>query len=174
MPVFARRKLIIVEDVLAPYGITPILTLEYKGPNPQLIYHEIRKLVQLIFKAEEEELQEKELFWDRTRAEERFKINFELIKDLDIYTYLRLQIALTGFSKPSKEFGREGAATIEIRGRVHAEYPQDTIGQRLFGTFYIKWRHERKRREYIESCRTAIQQLHRELRSFLNLLPRRG
>jgi hypothetical protein len=170
--VFAKRKLIVWEDVLAPGP--PTLTLEYRGPNPQNIYEEVRRLMLLIFKAAEDDLQEREFFWDRSRAEERFKVRLELTKDLDEFTFLSVSVDISGFAKPSEEFGKEGAATVQIYGRINAEYPQDTTLQKVFGSFFIHRTFKRRREEYRVVARERIHQFHDQLRSFLNLLPKRG
>jgi hypothetical protein len=170
--VFAKTKLVISENVLSPG--TPRLTLEYKGPNPQSVYYEARKLIPLIFRIAEDELQEAEFFWDRSKAEERFSIKLNITKDLDEFTYFSVSIAIAGFAKPSKEFGKEGAVTIEMSGEIHTEYPQDTALQRLLGGLFLRRVYAGRRKEHKSRVRDLILQFHEQLKSFLNLLPKRG
>lgn len=178
MPIFARRKIVIEQYCMGPPG-SPYITLKYNGPNPQNIYEQMKKLFNIIFKLEEGELEEKDFSWDRSGAKEEFSVKFELVKDLDKHSYFRILMSLKGEAKPSKEFGKEGSASIFIDARVVTEYPQDTIWQRslfyeLFRSFYHKVIYEDTREAYRRECREAINRFNHELKSFLNLLPLHG
>lgn len=176
MPVFARTKLMIHEDCLAPPG-APFVIINYSGPNPQNIYPQIKKLFGTIFKAAESELQERNFFWDRSGAVEKFGVTFDMIRDLDAFSFMQIIVDLSGEAKPSKEFGKEGSATIRIDGRIRTEYPQDTLWQRsllyeMFRVFYHRVIYEEKRRKYKEQCREMISGFQTHLKSFLNILPK--
>jgi hypothetical protein len=176
MPVFARTKLVIHDDCLVPPEPS-FITLNYSGPNPQKIYPYIKKLMLTIFKADEKDLQEREFFWDRSKAEEKFKVKFDLIKDLDTFSFMEVEVSLEGNVKPSKEFGKEGEVKLKIEAWIRTEYPQDTIWQRsllyeMFRVFYHKVIYEETRKRYKEECKELVGRFATELKSFLNLLPK--
>lgn len=176
MPIFARAKLVIHDDCLAPPG-NPVISLNYKGPNPQNLYKKIKELIFTIWKADAADLQEREFVWDRSAAEEKFSVRFDMVKDLDRFTFVQILITLSGNARHSRQFGREGEATIKIEGRIRTEYPQDTLWQRsliyeMFRVFYHKVIYEESRKKYKNQCRQDIFRLQEEIKSFLNLLPK--
>ncbi len=176
MPVFARTKLMIHEDCLAPPG-APFIFLNYSGPNPQNIYPQVKKLFQTIFKATEAELQERDFSWDRSGPTEKFSVRFDMIRDLDIFSFMQIIVDVSGEAKPSKEFGKEGTATVRIDGRIRTEYPQDTFWQRsliyeMFRVFYHRIIYEEARRKFKDHCRELITQFRDNLKQFLNILPK--
>lgn len=182
MPVFARTKLLIHEDCLQPAPGSGMpgreyLTLAYTGPNPQNIYPQIKKLFSTVFKAEEKEIQEKEVTWDRSKPEEVFKIKFEVIKDFDAFTFMQINVELSGTAKPSKEFGKEGHVDIKIEAWLRTEYPQDTIWERslfyeLFRVLHYRVAYKDTRQRYKERCVELVNHFQLELKSFLNILPK--
>jgi len=182
MPIFARAKLVIHDDCLSPapgspYPGLPYTTLEYKGPNPQKIYHKIKELFVTIWKIDPHELQERDVSWDRSKGEEKFRVTFDMIKDLDVFSFIQVTVELSGSAKPSKEFGSEGSATLRIEGKLRTEYPQDTLWQRsllyeMFRVFYHRVIYEGRRKKYLEDCRTDILRFIQEIKSFLNVLAR--
>jgi len=180
MPVFARTKLLIHDDCLAPapgsfFPGLPTITLNYTGPNPQRLYEKIKEVFFTVVKHDPNELQEKEFYWDRGEVE-KFRVTFDLVKDMDRFSFVEIILTLSGEAKPSKEFGKEGKATIEIEGRLRTEYPQDTIWQRsflyeLFRVFYHRVIYEETRNKFKEQCKDWIFKIQEELKSFLNILP---
>lgn len=183
MPIFARTKLVIHDDCLevapgAPLPGRAYLTLNYSGPNPQYIYYQVKKLFSTVLKAREDEIIEREFKWDRSKAEETFHTVIEFVKDMDKFTFIHILVTLDGSVKPSKEFGKEGDATVKIEGWLRTEYPQDTLWQRsliyeIFRTFYHKVIYEGTRKKYKKECTSLIMQLQAELKQFLNALPKR-
>jgi len=172
--VFARTKLVIHDDCLPPPGK---IILSYTGPNPQNLYHQIKKLFSTIFKAEEKDIQEKEISWDRSKAEETFSIKFEMIKGLDNFTNMQINVDLSGSAKPSREFGKEGNVTIKIEAFIRTEYPQDTLWQRslfyeIFRVFYHRVIYKDTREKFKGRCIELVKHFQSELKSFLNLLQR--
>jgi hypothetical protein len=176
MPVFARTKLLIHDDCLAPPG-PAYITLDYSGPNPQNIYKKIRELLMSIWKVGEDEIREKEVSWDRTTATEKFKVKFEVVKDMDTFSFMLITVDLEGEAKHSRQFGKEGTAKIKIESALRTEYPQDTIWQRsllyeIFRTFYHKLIYEDTRKKYLRQCKEETLRMQEELKSFLSLLPK--
>ncbi|MEM5815170.1 MAG: hypothetical protein QXD89_01630 [Candidatus Aenigmatarchaeota archaeon] len=183
MPIFARTKLVIHEDCLALTGAAPFpgkkfITLEYKGPNPQIAYYQIRKLLSTISKIPENEIIERNFYWDRSGEEEKFSATFDVIKDMDRFSFIQISVSMEGVIKPSKEFGKEGSLTIRIEGVLRTEYPQDTIWQRsllyeLFRAFFHKFIYEETRKKYRDICVSIMTEIYNELKEFLNVLPKR-
>jgi hypothetical protein len=180
MPIFARTKLMLHEDCLvvagSPIPGVPYATLNYTGPNPQKLYEKVRDIFATVVKFDPTELQERDFTWDRTGGVDKFKVTFDLVKDMDTFSFVQIIIDLSGESKPSKEFGKEGSATVRITGRMRTEYPQDTVWQRsllyeMFRVFYHRVIYDERRMKYKEQCRTWILQMQEEIKSFLNILP---
>jgi len=176
MPIFARTKILLEDDCLKPPGV-PYMTLNYSGPNPQLLYRKVKELLLLIWKADMNELQEKNFRWDRSGGAEKFSVKFELVKDVDQFTYYEIKVELSGESKPSKEFGKEGTATVVIDPKMRTEYPQDTLWQRsflyeMFRVFYHRTIYQDMRKMYKDNCRRDVALLHEEIKSFLNVIPK--
>lgn len=169
MPIAARTKLVVEESCLR----TPSLTFTYKGPNPQDIYKKIKKLLPTVFKIDESDIEEREFLWDRSTAEEKFKSVLNFVKEFDPNSYMEVEIDLNGFAKPSKEFGKEGEATITVEAKFRVEYPQEKIWQRsifygIFRKFFGK--EEKERKEYKRKCSELVNLFCDELRSYLNIL----
>jgi hypothetical protein len=176
MPIFARTKITIEDDCLKPPGV-PYLTLSYSGPNPQLLYRKVKELILTVWRSDLNELQEKEFAWDRSGGGEKFSVRFELTKDLDTFSYLEIIVSLSGEAVPSKEFGKEGSATIKIDPKVRTEYPQDTLWQRsffyeMFRVFYHRVIYEDARKRYKDQCRADAMLLNDEIKAFLNIIPK--
>ncbi len=174
MPIFARAKLLIHDYCFFP---VPYATFNYAGPNPQNAYEHIKKLFVSMFGVEERQIQEREFRWDRHEAEEVFHVRWEIIKDIDQFSFMHVVIGLDGKAKPSKEFGKEGTLNIRVEGRIRTEYPQETVWQRsllyeMFRVFYHKVIYNSTRKKYIEECRAMLGMFNEELRAFFNLLPR--
>ena len=182
MPIFARTKLVIHDDCLSPapgspYPGLPFVTLNYRGPNPQKIYHKIKELFVTIWKIDPHELQERDFKWDISKGEEKFSVTFDMVKDLDRFSFIQVVVSLKGNARPSKEFGKEGSATIKVEGKLRTEYPQDTFWQRnilyeMVRIFLHRVFYEEKRKKYKEECRANLIRFLEELKSFLNMLPK--
>jgi len=182
MPIFARTKLIIHEDCLevpgTPFQGKKFLTLEYSGPNPQAAYYQTKKILSQVTRVPEGEIIERDFSWKKEGDEESFSVNFDVIKDVDRFSFIQITISIKGKVKPSKEFGKEGSATINIEGSLRTEYPQDTFWQRsliyeLFRAFYHKFIYEDTRKKYKQECINLINQIYSSLKEFFNVLPRR-
>jgi hypothetical protein len=182
MPIFARTKLIIHEDCLevsgSPLPGKKFMTLEYSGPNPQAAYYQAKKLLAQITKVPENEIIERDFTWRREGEEENFSVTFDVIKDMDRFSFIQISISMKGKIKPSKEFGKEGNLSINIEGVLRTEYPQDTLWQRsliyeMFRTFYHKFIYEDTRKKYKQECVDIMNEVYSSLKEFLNVLPRR-
>jgi len=184
MPIFARTKLVIHDDCLTPAMGSPkkglsYATVSYSGPNPQTLYEQIKKLIVVVFGAQEREIQERNFSWDRSKPEETFRVTFEFVKDLDSFSFMWFTIILTGVARPSRQFGKEGNADMRIEAALRTEYPQDTLWQRsllyeMFRAFYHRFIYEDKRQKFKNDCRDLVGQLQNEIKSFLNVLSKSG
>jgi|FaiFalDrversion3_1042247.scaffolds.fasta_scaffold00384_3 hypothetical protein len=175
MPIFARTKMLIEDDCIRQ----KIILMDYHGPNPQNIYKQIRILLKSIFKVRDEEIEEKIFDWDRSEPEERFKVHFILSKDVDPHSYYHIEVNLSGKAAPSKEFGKEGEAKIQIEAVLRTEYPQDTFWQRsifyeLFRIIFHNVIYKGERYKLLEDCKELTMRFYNELKNYLNVLPRGG
>ena len=180
MPIFAKTKLVIHENCLEPVQGSPhpgagFIDIKYVGPNPQNLYPKIKELFFNIWKIDAHELMEKDISWDRSKGEEKFRVSFDMIKDKDTFSFMQVLVRLTGEARPSKDFGKEGSASIRIEGRVRTEYPQDTLWHRsllyeMVRVFYDRVVYMEKRKKYVQDCRTELTMLLTEIKSFLAIL----
>jgi hypothetical protein len=151
------------------------MNFNYTGPNPQRLYEKIKEILFVVVRHDPHELMERDFAWDRVGGIEKFKTTFDLVRDLDTFSYVQIVLTLTGEAKPSKEFGKEGTAHINMIGRLRTEYPQDTLWQRslfyeMFRVFYHKIIYEDKRAHYREQCRDWMHKINDEIKAFLNVL----
>jgi len=176
MPIFARTKLILQDDCFNVSN--PELKLDYTGPNPQKVYNKIKDTFHTIFGVKEEErVQETEYSWNREGDKEIFNAKWEIVKDMDKYSYLLFRLKMNGFAQQTKK-GKIGKVKIDINGVVRTEYPQDSFWERsifyeLLRVFWHKTFYHDKRLDYQEQCKNIITTFLNELKSFLNLLPER-
>lgn len=172
MPIFARAKLLL-EDRCLTYR--PKIDFSYSGPNPDKAYPKLIDILTRSLNIPRENIQEKGFNWDRSKPEEKFGASFEIVKDLDKFSYMYFEIDMKGNLKPSKEFGKEGTVSFTITGIVRTEYPQDTLWERsffyeMFRTFYHRVFYKERRYRWVLECRDAILQIQNELKEFFNLL----
>ncbi|MEM5766469.1 MAG: hypothetical protein QW423_02450 [Candidatus Aenigmatarchaeota archaeon] len=176
MPIFARTKLMIHDDCLSPR--VGFITLEYRGPNPQDLYKKIKESLTSIWRVDPGDIQEREFSWDRSTGVEKFKVKFEATKDLDTFSFFFITVSLSGEAKHSREFGKEGSVKIEFEPMLRTEYPQDTLFQRsliyeILRMFWHKFIYQSTRMRYIKECRELSEKFIEEIKSFLNILPKK-
>lgn len=172
MPIFARAKLLL-EDRCLTYR--PKMEFSYIGPNPDKAYPKLIDILTRSLNIPRENIQEKGFKWDRSKPEEKFSASFEVIKDLDKFTYMYIEISMSGTVKPSKEFDKEGSVKFAMGGMIRTEYPQDTLWERSFfyemlRTFYHRVFYKERRYKWIQECRDQMLQIQNELKEFFNLL----
>jgi len=150
--VWARTKLMIEEDLLKPLNIVKI---KYSGRIPEKFHKEIYNLLVVYFRVHENAIQEKEYTWSKGDPE-KFKMVWELNKDLDKFSYYFITVKLSGES--SKGVGK---AEIEVEGVLRTEYPQDTYWQRslLYEVLRMFWHtvfYNSKKDEYLNEGRRML------------------
>jgi len=158
--VWARTKLMIHDDLLRP---VPKMIVCYEGPNPEKFYKEIYNLILLTFRVSEHSVQEKEFHWFKGTPE-KFKIKWEVNKDLDKFSYYWIEIALSG--EVSKAHGK---VDISVEGALRTEYPQDTFWQKslLYEFLRMIWHstfYASKRDEFLREGRLLLSSFVNELR----------
>lgn len=165
--VWAVKKLVIHDDLLEP---VPEVRLNYSGSHPLKVYDEAKDLLIKIFGVREEDIQEKSYNW-RTTPEGRkiFKVKWELIKDLDKFSYYRISVGLEG-----SELDEKGKMSLDISGGLRTEYPQDTVWERsliyeILRMFWHKVFYESKRSTYLKKGRKKIQRYIDNLKAFFKL-----
>lgn len=174
MPIFARAKMTIEEDCLLP---SPKIWLTYSGPNPQKAYAKITEVLKTNLKIKPENIQERDFKWDRAGLPEKFSGSIEAFKDFDRFTYMLIWIDFNGDVRPSKEFGKEGNLKVSLDAVIRTDYPQDTVWERsliyeIFRTFWHKTFYQERRYLYREQCRDLMLTVQREIKAFLNILPK--
>ncbi len=172
MPTFARSKLLIENQCLT---YRPKVVFSFSGPNPQKAYEKFLKIVVDDIKIPRQNIQEKYMKWDRSGPTETFRADWEVVKDLDKFSYMFLEVSMKGKVKPSKEFGKEGDVTITMQGIIRTEYPQDTMWERSFiyeilRSFYHKVFYADDVKRYVSDCRDWILFIQNEMKSFFNIL----
>ena len=130
--VVARTKLMIQDDLLRPRAL---MTISFKGPDPEKFYREIPALLISAFKAHEDQIQEKKFAWHKGEPD-RFKIDWELNKDLDRFSYYHIEIKLEGHTEK-----KQGIAEVTVAGTLRTEYSQDTFWEKslLYEFLRMTW-----------------------------------
>jgi len=172
MPIFARSKHMLEDRCLTYRAKTEF---SYNGPNPDKAYPKLIDILTRSIGVPRENIQEKGFKWDRSKPEEKFSASFEIIKDMDKFSYMYLEISMKGTVRPSKEFGKEGSVSLAVEGMLRTEYPQDTMWEKsffyeMFRVFYHKVFYRERRYKWIMECRDSILQIQNEMKEFFNLL----
>lgn len=172
MPVFARSKLLLEDRCLT---MRPKMEFSYSGPNPDKAYPKLMDILTNSLNVPRENIQEKNFKWDRSGPEEKFGASFEIMKDMDKFTYMYIEISMRGSMKPSEKFGKEGSVRFSIGGMIRTEYPQDTLWERSFfyemmRTLWHKVFYRDRRYKWLLECRDAMLMIQNELKEFFNLL----
>ena len=80
--VWARSKLMIEDDLLAPL---PIVRIKFSGPNAERFYKEMYNLLLVTFRVQEHSIQEKEFNWSKGEPE-KFRIRSPAFRDFTNFT----------------------------------------------------------------------------------------
>ncbi|MCS7123675.1 MAG: hypothetical protein RMJ17_03865 [Candidatus Aenigmarchaeota archaeon] len=148
--------------------LTLPIVINYVGPKPENVYFEMRNLLKRIFGVEDKHIEERELRWDRSSAEEKFSSTFFVSKPLTEVTYIFVEIKIDGSTKPSKEFEREGRVSILIDPRIKNSVVQSSLMAGLFGFIYRR-QLEAEVQKYKDECREIIKLLESDLKNFLGI-----
>ena len=159
--VWARTKLMLQDDLMKP---RPVITFNFEGPDPEKFYHEIPSLLAKRFRITEHSIQERKFQWTKGDPE-KFKIVWEVNKDIDRYSYYWIEVSLEGSS--SKNHGK---AAINITGALRTEYLQDTIWEKsiLYEVMRMVWHstfYNRKREIFMQEGRKNISSFMDDIKS---------
>ncbi len=165
--VWARTKLLIYDYVFEP---VKDIRMSFVCKTPEKLYPKINELLRSVFNVPDAYVQEKAYSREMGKDAERFETEWELNKILDMYSYITIEVDLTGFSS-----GGEGKATIRIKSRLITEYPQDTIWQQniiyeMFRRFWHKFYYHHKRMEYLNLARELVKSFETNVKSYVETL----
>ena len=151
---FARAKLTLEDNCFEEEPAT--ITMRYVGPNPHKLYKKAYELMKSVFRVTDSDIQETEYSWGKTSSGDKFKVEWWLHKDMDMFSYLYLRFRLDGEGSD-----KSGHAKLEVRGLLRSEYPQDTVWQRslfyeVIRTFWHRMFYHKKREEFAEECRHSM------------------
>jgi hypothetical protein len=152
--VFARTKLVLEDNCFEEEPGT--VTIRLVGPHVTKLYTRMYELMKSVFNVTDSDIQETMYQWGKGKGKEKFSVTWWLHKDMDIFSYFYIRFRLKGQGN-----GETGTATIEVRGLLRSEYPQDTVWQRslfyeMLRTFWHRAFYHRKREEYAEECRHSV------------------
>ncbi len=161
--VWARTKLLIWDYIFEP---TKEIRVAFTGKNPEKFYRKINELVRTIFNVPDAYVQEKNYTWEKKADGERFSVAWEVTKVLDTFSYITVEIDLSGFSVEG-----EGKTSITIKPRLITEYPQDTVWQssifyEMLRRFWHKTYYHKKRMEYLNFGKEIITSFESALKHF--------
>jgi len=161
--VYARTKLIIGDDHYAP---VKKLTMNYTGAHPEKFYSKVKDFITTILKVPEENVQEATYTWETAAEKNKFEFKWDINKEYDNLTTVRIEIKLKGFSDDNK-----GSATIEMKPTLLTGYPQDTIWEQSFvyEIFRRIWHvlfYHNKRMTYMTEGRKMCSSFMDELKNF--------
>ncbi len=163
--VWAKSRMVIRDYIFEPRRN---LYLMWSGRIPSKICIEIYHLLQEIFSVPESHIMEMVSDWETKEGNIKFKVGWRVIKEFDIYSYLRFDINIAG------KIDKSGYGTISIamKPRFFTEYPQDNIFQQtiLYEILRRIWHvvfYEKKIFQYKEESRILVMEFNRRLKELL-------
>jgi len=161
--VWARTKMVIFDDIWE--DITDMF-IKYSGPSPERYYKKLLESMETVFSIPKSDIQEIDYTWEKTNGELRFAVWWRLIKAMDIYSYIRVDVKLDGQSREGS-----GYASITIKPALITEYPQDTLIQQsifyeMARLFWHQVFYHKKRMEFMKLGRELVDNFNKELKRF--------
>ncbi len=165
--VWARTKLLIWDYVFEPAKDIKIF---YTGQHPERLYKKMNELIRTVFNVPEAYVQEKQYDWEKTKDRERFTVAWEINKVLDLFTYITVEIDITGFVVEG-----EGRVSVRLRPRLITEYPQDTIWQQsivyeMLRRFWHRAFYHHKRMEFLSYSKELLVNFETSIKSYIETL----
>lgn len=150
--VWARSKLAILDDLTTPRAR---IHIDFRGREPQRLYREIPQMIATVFRVHSGAVQEKKFVMHKGDPE-KFKADWEIIKDIDKFSFYKIGVSISGQSSKGV-----GEATVTITGSLRTEYPQDTVWQRslfyeILRMFWHSMFYTAKRSRYLAEGRQLI------------------
>jgi hypothetical protein len=165
--VWARTKLLIWDYIFEP---VKEIAINFSGKNPEKFYKKINELIRTIFNVPDAYVQEKLYNWEKKEGMEKFDVEWEVNKILDIYTYINTEVILSGYSSNG-----EGKATIRIKPNLITEYPQDTVFEQniiyeMLRRFWHKYFYHKKRMEFLNFGKELVVTFEKRIKEFAQSL----
>jgi hypothetical protein len=165
--VWARTKLLIWDYVFEP---VKQIKIRYSGRNPEKVYKKMNELMRTVFNIPEAYIQERNYTWEKIEDTERFDIQWDLSKILDMFSYIYVEINLNGFTTQG-----EGRAEIIIKPRLITEYPQDTVWQQsivyeMLRRLWHRMFYHHKRMEFLNMSKETLVTFERSIKSYMEKL----
>lgn len=165
--VWARTKLLIWDYIFEP---VKAIQISYAGRNPEKLYKKLNELIRTVFNVPDAYVQEKAYNWGKEKEAEKFEIEWEVSKILDLFSYIAVELTLKGFTAEG-----EGRAIIRIRPRLITEYPQDTIWQQniiyeMLRRFWHRMFYHHKRMEYLNMGKDMIVNFESSIKHYMEIL----
>lgn len=169
--VWARSKMIIQEY---PYNQRRDLIIGWAGKDPEKAYLEIYYILKDVFNVPDSHIQEIMFQWDTIGNKEKFKVIWRVVKEFDIYSYLRVDISISGES-----VNGYGKINVYIKPRFLTEYPQDSLFQQTI--LYEIWRrfwhvvfYDKSRARYLNESRALLREFQDRLKQLFESLASQG
>ena len=124
--VYSRTKLVIMDYVFGNEMEHRHTGINYEGRNPFELYREIENSFDDIFAVPAGRVHEVNYNVDNKKDKTGFGAKWMVIKQMDIYSYLRYDIGLSGEQNNDTKVGK---ANIKVGVKIYTEYPQDNIIQ---------------------------------------------
>lgn len=161
--VWARTKLLIWDYIFEPIKD---IRISYVGPNPEQFYKKLNELIRTVFNVPDAYVQEKNYSWEKGKESEKFEIDWEVNKVLDVYSYIVVEVSLKGATANG-----EGKAVIRLKPRLITEYPQDTIWQQnlmyeMLRRFWHNMFYQHKRMEYLNLGKELLTSMESSVKHF--------
>ena len=161
--VWARTKLLIWDYIFEPIKD---IRISYVGPNPEQFYKKLNELIRTVFNVPDAYVQEKNYSWEKGKESEKFEIDWEVNKVLDVYSYIVVEVSLKGATANG-----EGKAVISLKPRLITEYPQDTIWQQnlmyeMLRRFWHNMFYQHKRMEYLNLGKELLTSMESSVKHF--------
>lgn len=165
--VWSRTKLLIWDYIFEP---VKDIKVSYSGPHPERMYKKINELVRIVFNVPDAYVQEGSYSWSKDGDTERFEVNWEVNKLLDVHSYITIEMSLKGYSKAGA-----GKAAIKLKPRLITEYPQDTVWQQsilyeMLRRLWHKMFYHHKRMEYLNYGKEIITNFESSLKHYMEIL----
>jgi hypothetical protein len=165
--VFARTKLLIWDYIFEP---VKDIKISYIGPHPEKLYKKMKELIRIVFNVPDAYIQEKAYNWERGKDLDKFDVDWEVTKILDLFTYITVELSLRGFSSSG-----EGKVDIRIRPRLITEYPQDTVWQQsivyeMIRRFWHRRFYHHKRMQYLNLGKELIVNFEKSVKDYMDEL----
>jgi len=99
--VFAKTRLAILEYLFEP---DKDFSLNYSGPHPEKLYTFLFNIIKNVINIPETHIHESAYSWEVKGDAEKFNVRWRGVKDFDIYSYLRVDVVLKGYTQGGKGY----------------------------------------------------------------------